>query len=347
VNRESSATIQALTPIWERVFRRSPIGVDDNFFDLGGDASLAVELFAEIGKTCGRELPAEAISRAPTIAMLAASFDSPASLPLSPLVLLKSGTQQPPVFIAHGLDGSVLKFFPLVRHISSQRPFYGIQAKGFDGDQAMDRVDDMVPLYLEAIQKLQPHGPYFLIGYSFGGLVMLDIARRLLSQGEKIAQLIMLDSYPHLRQLSPIERVRVILRRANGHLSEIVRLPPREALAYLIRRLLHRSRVSNEGTDTISRKPTTMSPKLVVQIVQQRGELALGQYRPQFYPGKVIFLKSETGSYFPGNPAAVWSHLAAAFECETVPGDHQTMLTKHFDKLGETLSRYLKATSSE
>ena len=232
-----SKTASLLTPIWERVLGRSPIGAGENFFDLGGDLPAATKLFSAIAATCGEQLPVETICRASSIAELAAYLDQPAERRVaeSPLVPLKTGTELPPVFISHGLDGGVIKFFPLVRHIRSQkqRAFYGIQARGFDRQPPLDSVQDMVPLYLEAIQSVQPHGPYFLVGYSFGGLVMLEIARRLLKQEEKIAVLVMLDSYPHLRQLSAIEKVRVMARRANGHLLEILRLPPAEALSYM------------------------------------------------------------------------------------------------------------------
>ena len=337
----NSTWVSVLTPIWERVLRRSPIDVNENFFDLGGNPSHASRLFAEIAEVCGWDLPIEAICRTPTIGALAACLDEPAKLPRSPLVPLNAGTEQPPVFISHGLDGGVIKFFPLVRHISSRCAFYGIQAQGFDRKPALDCIEDMVPLYLDAIQKLQPHGPYFLIGYSFGGLVMLEIARRLLAQGQNIARLIMLDSYPHFRQLSSAERVRVIIRRANGHLSEIIRLPPPEAFSYMRRRWLHRSRISSKQIDGPPDVPTQMSGKLIAQLVQDKAELALGRYRPQFYPGKITFLRSETGSYFPGNPVTVWAHLAAEFECTTVPGNHQSMLTEHFANLASTLSRHL------
>jgi thioesterase domain-containing protein len=339
--------ISVLTPIWERVLRKSPIGVNESFFDLGGDSSLAEKLFARIREVCGRELPVESICRAPTIGALATCFDRPIKAPLSPLVPLNGGTEQPPVFIAHGLDGGVVKFFPLVRHIPSPHPIYGIQAKGFHCEQVLNRIEDMVPPYLDAIQKVQQYGPYLLIGYSFGGLVMLEIAQRLLATGEKVALLAMLDSYPHLRHLSPAERARVIALRVKGHLSEITQSSPRDALSYVIRRWQHRSRSSKAQGDSKPPSPMDMSPTLLAQFVEGQTDLALSRYRPKFYPGKITFLQSETESYFPVNPRAVWAHLASEFECETVPGDHQGMLTTHFDRLGAVLSRYLREASSE
>src|SRR5208282_5122258 len=102
--------IEALTPIWQRVLQLSSVGVNDNFFDLGGDSALALELFHEIALACGRELPPVMIYHAPTIADLAGILEQPVAQRVPPLVELKSGSRQPPIFIAHGLGGSVMDF---------------------------------------------------------------------------------------------------------------------------------------------------------------------------------------------------------------------------------------------
>ena len=111
--------IEVLTPIWQRVLQLSSIRVDDNFFDLGGDSSLALQLFTEIAQVCGRELPPVMIYQAPTIAALAALLEQSSAPRFPALVLLKAGAEEPPVFIAHGLGGSVMDFFQLVKHMES------------------------------------------------------------------------------------------------------------------------------------------------------------------------------------------------------------------------------------
>src|SRR5271170_7245009 len=135
--------VEMLTPIWERVLQRSSIDVDDNFFELGGDSTLALQLFNEIARACGRELPPVTIYVAPTIAALAAVLEQPADLRFPTLVLLKNGPKAPPLFITHGLGGSVIDFFQVVKHIQTSHSIQGMQAKGIDGaEEPFDRIED-------------------------------------------------------------------------------------------------------------------------------------------------------------------------------------------------------------
>src|SRR6202034_2506585 len=208
----------------------------DNFFDLGGDSLLAVNLFFEIEQVFGREMPPVMIYQAPTIAALAAELELPSASRLPALVLLKAGNNEPPIFIAHGLGGSVIDFYQLVKYIDSPQPIYGMQARGIDGvDEPFDRIEDLAQFYLDAIKKIQPHGPYYLVGYSLGGLVMLEMAQRLTKKGEKVALLGMLESYPHPKFLSLKQRVRLGTRLANQRASTVGKLPLRNALSYIIR----------------------------------------------------------------------------------------------------------------
>ncbi len=202
----ATSTIDTLTVIWKQVLHLSSVGMDDNFFDLGGDSSLALELFNEIALACGCELPPVTIYHAPTIAALAELIEQPSTPRVPPIVRLKDGCE-PPIFIAHGLGGSVIDFYQVVKYIETPRAIYGLQAKGIDGvEEPFDRIEDMARFSLDAVRELQPHGPYFMVGFSLGGLVMLEMAQQLVAQGEKVALLAMLDSYPHASRLSREQR---------------------------------------------------------------------------------------------------------------------------------------------
>src|SRR5271154_6257224 len=196
---------ETLTVIWQRLLRHSPISPDDHFFDLGGDSSISVELFNEIAKVFGRELPPVTIYHAPTISALAALLEQSLNPRLPSLVQLRPGESDIPVFIAHGLGGSAMEFFQMVKHIDSPHPIYGMQARGTDGsDEPLDRIEQMAQFHLDAIRELQPVGPYFLVGYSLGGLVALEMARKLMKSGQAVGLLALLESYPHRRYV-PME----------------------------------------------------------------------------------------------------------------------------------------------
>jgi acyl-CoA synthetase (AMP-forming)/AMP-acid ligase II/pimeloyl-ACP methyl ester carboxylesterase len=189
-----------MTQIWERVLGRGPIGRDEDFFDLGGDSMAAIQLALEIEQLTGREISISQFYENPTVAGTTAVLLENLSHPtFSPLVLLKRGSHFPPLFIVHGSGGSCVNLIKLGRRMSYDGPIYGLQAKGLDpADEPLRRVEDMAQYYLDAIRTLQPSGPYLLAGYSFGGLVAYEMARRFQAQGERVAELILIDSHPHI-----------------------------------------------------------------------------------------------------------------------------------------------------
>lgn len=323
----TSAMIEALTPIWQRVLQLSSVGIDDNFFDLGGDSALALELFHEIALACGRELPPVMIYHAPTIAALAALLEQPTTPRVPPLVQLKSGSGQPPVFIAHGLGGSVMDFYQIVKHIQTPHAIHGMQAKGIDGvEEPFDRIEDMARYSLDAVRQLQPHGPYFLIGFSLGGLVTLEMAQQLIAEGETIGLLAMLDSYPHVSRLTRGQRARLSTRQTWRRVA----------------RKLQWLGVSPPYQTTVE-----VSPSPALQHFRDISYLALERYQPRFYPGKINFVRAAIPTDFPADPVAVWSNLAQELELNTVPGDHLGIMTTHFESLASVISGYLREATSE
>jgi acetoacetyl-CoA synthetase len=341
----TSTMADALTPIWQHVLQVPSISVDDNFFDLGGDSSLALELFNEIAHACGRELPPVMIYHAPTIASLAALLEGSTELRFPPLVLLKPGTEKPPIFITHGLGGSVIDFYQVMKHIQLPHPIYGMQARGIDGvEEPFERIEDMAQFYLDAIKELQPHGPYLFIGFSLGGLVTLEMAQRLSESGEKVALLAMLDSYPHIRYLSTGQRLRLTARLTARRLSAVVKLGMRGALAFVLRPSQRPLLISTDRY----RPPNGVLLSPSMRRVRDSSYLALTRYRPRFYRGKIRFVRAEISTEFPDDPVAVWGKLTEEFEVETVPGDHLGIMTTHFDTLASVISCFVKeALSSE
>jgi acetoacetyl-CoA synthetase len=337
--RKSSVT-EALVLIWQSVLERSPILEGDNFFNIGGDPSRAVRLFDEIAKVFGQELPTPVIYHAPTITDLASIMQKPVLPKFSPLVPLRAGEAEPPVFLAHGLGGSVMEFFSLAEKLQTSHPIYGLQAIGPDGgDVSFHTVEDAAKFYVEAIRERQPRGPYHLIGFSFGGLVVLEIAQRLSSAGETIGLLAMLDAYPFQKFLTPMQRVELVLRLLRYHASNLKRLPIRRAVSYVLRSAERTAYSTRKGVRNFVRVPFSGS---TLQALES-ANLALTRYQPRPYSGKVVFVAAEAKSVFPANPAAVWKRWMKSFGAETMPGDHYGMLSENSDSLASILSRVLYA----
>jgi acetoacetyl-CoA synthetase len=323
----TSAMVEVLVPIWQRVLQLPSVGADDNFFDLGGDSALALELFNEIALASGRELPPVMIYHAPTITALAGLLEQPTTPRVPPLVRLKSGSEEPPVFIAHGLGGSVMDFFQVVKHIQTPRAIHGMQAKGIDGvEEPLDRIEDMARYSLDAVKQVQPHGPYLLIGFSLGGLVALEMAQQLIAEKEKIGLLLMLDSYPHVSRLSRGQRARLSSRQTWRRFA----------------RRLHWLGVKPPYQTTVE-----TSPSAALQHFRYTSYLALERYQPRFYPGKINFVRAAIPTDFPANPTSIWSPLANELELKTVPGDHLGIMTTHFESLASVISGFLRGASSE
>jgi acetoacetyl-CoA synthetase len=343
VNLGDDATrVEVLTQIWQRVLQRSPIGPDDNFSDLGGTDLLADKLFAEIAQVSGRELPSATIRYAPTIAALADLLGQRVLPQFSPFIQLKTGSEKPPIFIAPGLGGRV-NFFQLAKRIRSGNPVYGIQSKGTDGmEEPFDRVEDMAKFYLDALRELQPDGPYILVGYSFGGLVALEMAQRLSGDGETVALLVLMDTYPHLHYFPAGPRLRLIIKRTRNRISLMKQMPIRDALSHFVRALKRRLKIAGAHHRAQSSETSRLSFARTLWRVEASDLVALSRYRPRFYRGKIRFVRPETDHYFPSNPIAVWKGLAAEIEVEVVPGDHLGMVITDFESLAAVLTRYVE-----
>jgi acetoacetyl-CoA synthetase len=338
-------SIELLVPIWQRVLKRSSVDLEEDFFTVGGNPLLARELFTEISRTCGREVSPLTICQAPTILALSALLDEPTSFQLSPLVLLKPGSEKPPVFITHGIGGSMLDFFQMARHVPTPHPIYGLQAKGLDGvGEPLRSVEDMAEFNLDAIRQVQTRGPFYLVGYSLGGLVMLEMAHRLCERGEKIGLLAMLDSYPHARYLSPGQRLLLLARGARRRISDMKQVTSGEApcaVHVTVRTPPYPHHDARLGLSTGS------SFSQAAEQVRQKADLAYASYRPRFYRGKIKFVRAAVRSFFPDDPVAIWARLAAEFETETAPGDHTGMVATHFESLASVLAHYLDESFSQ
>jgi thioesterase domain-containing protein/acyl carrier protein len=185
-----------LTQIWEEMLGVDCIAPHQNYFDLGGDSILAVQLFTRIEQQFKVKLPLATLFDAPTIQELAQALQREASSSgWSPLVAIQTTGTRPAFFCVHPHGGNVLIYRDLARHLGYDQPFYGLQCRGLDGQKPpLVRIEEMAALYIEEIRRTQPHGPYFLGGYCMGGGVAFEAAQQLRSQGEQVPLLALFDT---------------------------------------------------------------------------------------------------------------------------------------------------------
>lgn len=298
-----------LASLWEQVLGKRPIGVRENFFELGGHSLSAVRLMQRVEKEFGRKLLLTALLQAPTVEQLAAILQQDSSAAQSAAIPMQPLGSKPPFFFVHGLGGTVMRFRDLSRYMAPDQPFYGLQAQGLDGSQpVLHRVEDMARAYLKDLRAVQPEGPYFLGGYSFGGYVALEMARTLLAEGQDIGVLAFVDTYAEITQ---------------SIVNRFLSLSAGQKIIYLKKRL-RRFRLGMKHRIQFLFLPPA------VKAVRRSCALAEGQYRVQSYAGKILlFRAAERGLRGLEDPGAGWKKYAlGGVEVHELDGDHGNILNE-------------------
>ncbi|GAB1541761.1 hypothetical protein NUACC21_44340 [Scytonema sp. NUACC21] len=351
---------QQLTQIWEEVLCRQPIGIRDNFFDLGGHSLLAVKLFAQIEKQFGKKLPLATLFQSGTVEAVAKLLQEEqttgyqglelagediSDVGWSSLVAIQPNGSKPPLFLVHPLGGETLCYRSLAMHLGSDRPVYGLQPRGLDGKQPLNTgIEDMAAHYIQEIKRIQPNSPYYIGGYSFGGIVAFEMAQQLHKSGEKVAVLAMLDTVrPGCEQrLSFFHRV---LEHIDNFLQKgIVYLQHklvgwREWIMFYIR---------HTYTKLLGISEPSAKNNKYLEIMGTNAQ-ALSQYTFQVYPGHMTLLRTSdkdrdeaTGMQY--DPQFGWSDLVTGgIDTYHVPGSHYSLLEEpHVQVLADQLKSSLE-----
>ncbi len=187
-----------LVQIWLEILNLERIGVRDNFFALGGHSLLVPYLMTKIKQEFGIDFPLTTLFNHPTIEELASLIQEGAEeVHDSRIVAIQPQGSQTPFFCVPGIGGKPFYFYDLGRYLGKDQPLYAFQAYDtLDGEsEVLTRIEDIASNYLEAMQTVQPQGPYFLGGHSFGGRVAFEIARQLHQQQQEIGLLVIIDDY--------------------------------------------------------------------------------------------------------------------------------------------------------
>ncbi|MFC4374718.1 non-ribosomal peptide synthase/polyketide synthase [Nocardia halotolerans] len=191
-------TEQLVAGAFARVLGLDRIGMDDNFFDLGGNSLTAVQLSSRLSAALDTAVPVAWFFTDPTPAVVVARLrgEEDAADAFAVLLPLRTSGTGAPLFCIHPVGGVSWSFAGLTRHLDSQRPIYGLQSPALTADEPLPAtIEDWARRYIAAIREVQPTGPYHLLGWSLGGLLAHAVATGLQAEGEQVAQLAMMDSW--------------------------------------------------------------------------------------------------------------------------------------------------------
>lgn len=332
-----------LLNIWEEVIGVHPIRLSDNFFDLGGHSLMALYLFARISKKWGKNLPLATLLLAPTVEQLAEILRRDGgSAPRSVLVPIQTDGSQPPLYIVSGAGGNVVRFYNLARNLGRDQPVYGLLPPGLIGEAPLlTNVEEIAARYISEIKTLQPEGPYFLAGYSFGGTVTFEMARQLTTQGDEIGLLALLDAEEwsylcrQMRSLTASDR----LRRWRDILWKV--LFEKHRLEYLVNRLRRRA------TSLIYSVYQRLGRQLPRNLgtIEDVNTFAATQYVPKPYAGCVtVFAAEPTFQTAVDDQTLGWGQFAlGGVDIYEIPGEHDDITSEpNVGVLSQKLASCLK-----
>ncbi|MEO7931567.1 MAG: AMP-binding protein [Chthoniobacterales bacterium] len=342
--------IVQLTRIWQAALRLERIGLDDDFFDLGGDSLAAAAIFTEVERSLRRHLPVSILLKAPTIQRLANHLRSggwtKSELRLIPLQLEGNG---PPIFCVPGAGTEALALRFLAAHLGNGQPFFAFQPQGLDGREPYLRtVEDMARRYVADLCERCPAGPFVLCGTSFGGVVALEMAQQLRALGRVPASLILIDArggtYPRLRKFLPIRLwPRWLLRPFLPEFQEDQPL----SLGLLGEGIANWWKRKIVWLDIIFHFKKLPRPnELRFIYLRESCRVARRKYVARPWPGKIHLLRAAqqpSDNFYESDPYLGWQGLAEnGLEVAEVPGDHVThMREPHVAVVAEKLREIL------
>ncbi|BAZ21895.1 amino acid adenylation domain-containing protein [Kalymmatonema gypsitolerans NIES-4073] len=350
-----------LVQIWSKILKVDKVGVQDNFFDLGGHSLLAPYLMAQIKQQFGKDVPLTSLFQNPTIEQLATivQIDSDCSNS-SCLVPIQPNGSKLPFFCVPGAGDEPFYLYHLGRCLGEDQPLYSFQAKDLNGKlEPATRIKDMASHYIQAMQAVQPQGPYFLGGHSFGGKVAFEMTQQLLHQGHIVALVVIIDTtaptcnerqtridcidWDNARWLIElIKTVEVSLgKKINISYDTLQSLPAEEQLKYVLQHL--------KMVNMLPPNTETTQMKNMMQAYKANS-LSLIDYVPKhIYPSRITLLRASEPlgeNYARKLPSEMLQDSALGwneFSCEPVnvdflPGNHVTMMAEpHVQVLAERL----------
>jgi amino acid adenylation domain-containing protein len=298
-----------LVSLWEELLGVQGIGTDQDFFEIGGHSLLAVRMLYGVERTFGKRLPTSMLFESATIQKLASWLRTEGWTPSwSSIVPVRTSGYKRPFFCVHGVGGNVIGFRGLANYFDPERPFYALQPQGLDGKQnCLSTVEEMAEHFISEVRRLQPKGPYYLGGFSFGGVVAYEMARQLSSMGDTVGLLALLDTYATNLEGGMASFFRALLSARRKELARTVIASVRRTLT----RKLNRVRLPEH-----------------IRRVHQACDAAANRYALRPYSGKVtLFRAVETSLRSSDDSYDAWNTFAAGgMEVHEIVGNHEGIL---------------------
>ena len=329
-----------LIKLWEKTLDRSPIGVTDDFFLIGGHSLLAAQLFSKINEVLDVNLPLAMLFEASTVEQLADRLRkkdwSPSWRSLAPI---QAGGSKPPFYCVHGAGGNVLLYRDLARHLGPDQPVYGLVARGLDGKEPfLTRLEDMAAHYVDEIKSIQPDGPYYLGGYCLGGTIAYEMAQQLQARGDEVGLVVFFETYniKATEASSSLRRVLNVWQNVGFHFSNLRLLEKGGRATFLQEKAkVARRRLKRHILSPFARAARKLNlvkngnglPYVNLTKVNDQAQL---DYEPRPYTGRVtLFRPNGTFSGY-ADPDFGWRHLVSDFETHVLPVYPRGMLVEPF-----------------
>lgn len=327
------------------------IGMQDNFFDLGGNSLLAVQLISNIGKTLKQPIAFSVVFNTSTIQQL--SDNIVASLHVSEensdmrlLTKMHEGKPTKPIiFFAPPAGGQIMVYQHLMRHLDPELSIYGFRSSGLEnGEDLFLSVEEMANNYLGLMEKIQPEGPYYLIGASAGGLIVYEMAQQLMENGEQVALLALIDSPDPLKMVE-FQSDLDILQFFCGTIFQM----PIESKIMLKLNEIERLDFILDHAKRNHFLPTNYQVEHLHRLfsVFSANAYAIARYKPKPFSGLCWYIKAEEkSSLVDFEHELIWGSLCQRFRLKISPGDHMTLLEEpNVDILAKYIEEALQAAS--
>ncbi len=327
----------ALHNIWLKSLGPKLRGSETHILRVGVGLRRVVRLLDAIQQELHIKVPATALLRLGTEASVLAAIRGKAWPPASALYLLRDGDDSPPLLIVSAGNGLILELCDLAQRIDYPGQIWGLQPPGLDGEaEPFTTIGDVADYYAKEITDAFPEGPYHLIGYSFGGLIAYETARRFAATGRKVGLIGLIDSNVCETYWPKRVWVQSVLAHALRRVVEARQKPIGQALSEIghgVAKLFHYigDKLGGKTTASVHRSVYYVGglhPDF--QRVRDSSIVAFERYRPMPLDLDVTLFKSKRGDPHACDPVRVWRRLVRRLDVSHVPGSHTTMVREPF-----------------